>query len=523
MAPMDDRRAFLARLGEGMIVAGLGGPLAARMGFVSEDVRGADEPAVRLHFGPREELSRLLADTPPDRIVHAVVQRLQSGTTLDELVAAAALANARACGGEDYVGFHTFMALAPALQMARELPPERRALPVLKVLYRNARCIHDPVRAGTPDTLVAVSARPIATPTEIRDAVRERDLAAGESLFAGFAGRTCEVLWNAILPTVHDGVDVHRVVLAHRAYDMLGLVGEEYASTLLRQSLHYCWKFEDHAAGRFAALRSALPRLFDEHRLDDAPAVGRSVDDTWLDNASMVLSTLAPGDAAGQVAEWLAEGIDRTGICDALALAANQLVLRDAGRPREWAQPDKPPGSVHGDSIGVHACDAANAWRHMALSANHHNACASLILAAWHLALDWQESGRPFADWQPRPTTAALHDVRTTDAATLLAVLDEAVRAGDQERACAAAQRSFDLGHPHRDVLDRLLAYAVSEDGSLHAEKFYRTTTDEFVRARPRYRARQIVALARVTASEYGVPAPGIAEACEALGIAVAG
>lgn len=523
MAPLHDRRAFLARLGEGMLVAGLGGPLAARMGFVSEDVRGADEPAVRLDFGPREELARLLADTPPERIVHAAVERLRSGTTLDDLVAAAALANARACGGEDYVGFHTFMALAPALQMARELPPERRALPVLKVLHRNARCIHDPARAGSPDVLGAVAPRSAATPTAIRDAIRARDLAAGESLLAGAAGGAPEALWNALLPTVHDGVDVHRVVLAHRAYDMLGLVGEDHASTLLRQSLHYCWKFEEHAADRFAALRSALPRLFDAHRLDEAPSVGRAVDDDWLDRASAVLSTLAPADAAGQVAEWIAAGIDRTGICDALALAANQLVLRDAGRPREWAQPGKPPGSVHGDSIGVHACDAANAWRHMALSANHHNACASLILAAWHLALDWHDSGRPFADWQPRPTAEALHDVRATDAATLLAVLDESVRAGDQERACAATQRSLEIGHPHRAVLDRLLAYAVSEDGSLHAEKFYRTTTDEFARARPPHRGRQLVALARVTASEYGMPAPGIAEACAALGIAAPG
>ena len=217
----------------------------------------------------------------------------------------------------------------------------------------------------------------------------------------------------------------------------------------------------------------------------------------------------------------LAAGIDRSGIADALALAANQLVLRDAGRPKEWAQPGKPPGSVHGDSIGVHACDSANAWRHMALSANHHNACASLILAAWHQGLDWHESGRPFGDWQARPTAEVLADVRATDAAALLATIDDTIRAGDQDRACAAVQRFCDLGHPHRDVLDRLLGYAVSEDGSLHAEKYYRTATDELARARPQHRARQIVALARVTASEYGTPAPGVAEACEALGIEI--
>ena len=524
MTPVHDRRAFLARLGEGMLVAGLGGPLAVRLGLVAESTLGDEVPA-RLGFGARGELVDLLTDTPPDRIVGAIVHRLRSGTTLEDLVAAGALANARACGGEDYVGFHTFMALAPALQMSRELLPERRALPVLKVLHRNARCIHDPSRTNHGDTLVPVAAPAGDPPTasSIRDAVRDRDLARGEMLFANLAGGDPDTAWNALLPTVHDGVDVHRVVLAHRAYDMLGLVGPAHAGTLLRQSLHYCWKLEEHAAHRFASLRATLPQLFDEHRLDDLPAIGRTADDAWLERASTTLTTLAPADAAGQVAEWLAAGFDRTGISDALAIAANELVLRDAGRPKEWAQPGKPVGSVHGDSIGVHACDSANAWRHMALASNRHNAAASLVLAAWHLALDWHDSGRPFGDWARRPSAEVLRGLTTTDPDTLVAELDVAIRSGDQERACGLAQRACDLGHPHRGLLDRLLSYAVSEDGSLHAEKYYRTVTDEHARARPNHRARQLVALARVTASEFGTPAPGVAEACDLLGVAAAG
>jgi len=51
-------------------------------------------------------------------------------------VAAAALANARTFGGQDYIGYHTLMALVPAYEMALTLPEARRALPVFKVLYR---------------------------------------------------------------------------------------------------------------------------------------------------------------------------------------------------------------------------------------------------------------------------------------------------------------------------------------------------------------------------------------------------
>ena len=64
---------------------------------------------------------------------------------------------------------------------------------------------------------------------------------------------------------------------------------------------------------------------------------------------------------------------------------------------------------------------------------------------------------------------------------------------------------------------ERLLGYAVSEDGALHAEKFYWTVREEFAATRPAVRWRQTVALARVTASEFGQAAPGYAEACERL------
>ena len=77
--------------------------------------------------------------------------------------------------------------------------------------------------------------------------------------------------------------------------------------------------------------------------------------------------------------------------------------------------------------------------------------------------------------------------------------------------------RYGELGYSPRAIQDVLLKYAVSEDGALHAEKYYRTATEEFAAGRPTFRWRQLVALARVTASEYGQPAPGYAEACQLM------
>src|SRR6058998_2169742 len=121
-----------------MVVATVGYEVASDLGLAPAL---AGESA--LSFGSLEPLVCLMQETPVNRLLPALTGQLKSGTELRRLVAAAALANARTFGGEDYVGFHTMMALAPAYHMARELPPERQPLPVFKVLYRNTNRIQE--------------------------------------------------------------------------------------------------------------------------------------------------------------------------------------------------------------------------------------------------------------------------------------------------------------------------------------------------------------------------------------------
>src|SRR5262249_31617033 len=153
-----------------------------------------------------------------------------------------------------------------------------------------------------------------------------------------------------------------------------------------------------------------------------------------------------------------------------------------------------------------------NAWRNIARVSTPDNAIASLIVAAYFTA-GWSAGYLK----KPYPRPEDLEKIKAKDAATLLRDAEAAIKERDQARAAALVQRYGEQGHPHRAVFDLLLRYAVSEDGALHAEKYYRTVTEEFAAARPAFRWRQLVALARVTASEYGFPAPGYAEACRLL------
>ncbi len=520
MATERTRREFLGNVGRGMLVASVGFGTAFDMGLTPAwaDEQGGE----RLVFGDIEPLVGLMQDTSVRDIVPALIEKLRTGTDLKQLVAAAALANARTFGGEDYIGFHTLMALAPAYHMACELPEDRRALPVLKVLYRNTNRIHEHGgRASEVLHTVRPGARSAGSdPGEaLRDAVRGGNVNEAESTFAAIAAGSPDEAFNSLLVAVEDETEVHRVVLPYRAWELLDVVGREQAHTMLRQSVRYCVKSERsrrHAAETDEP-RALLPRLFDQHHLPRTSPGTKRPGDEWVASMCKTLFESSPPAAADAVASALAEGIDPADVGEAIALAANQLVLRDPGRPERWASPGKPPGSVHGDSIGVHASDAVNAWRNMARVVNPRNAAACLILAGYEVARDRQNGGDGLLKITPRPLAEVLESVKTTDPKGLLAETEAAIQANQQEIASALVHRYGGLGHDPSAVFSLLLKYAVSEDGALHAEKYYNTVREEFTTTRPAFRWRQLVALARVTASECGRPAPGMLQARELL------
>lgn len=508
------RRQFLSDVGRSMLVAGIGYSAARDLGV---GVAWADDAAAaRLSFGPQERLAALIQETPPEKILGELVGLINSGTQLQDLVGGAALANARGFGGEDYIGFHTFMALMPSLRMANAMPSERRALPVLKVLYRNSSRLHDTGKCSD-DTLHPVAAPGDApsSPTEaIRQAVHNRDNLAAELVLAGLDRNAA---WNALLPTVSELPEVHRIVLAHRAWDMANIVGMEHATSMLRQSIRYCVKSEEGRVRHGFDAAGLLAGLLDQHKLAGRSLGTKVAEDAWVRELSLVLLKADPAQGAGAIAAALAEGYSPASVSEAISLTANELTLRDEGRPEKWASDNKPIGSVHGDSIGVHASDAANAWRHIVQVSDPLNAMCSLILSGWHVSRD-ATNNPDLVDGDRRPVADELAKIAASDPQTLLSELDGAIREKNQERVCAVTGKYLDLGHSERPVFDLLLRYATSEDGALHAEKYFWTVNDEYALMRPTWRNQQIVALARVTSSEYGYPAPGYAEACGLLG-----
>ncbi len=514
MAP-STRRAFLSDVGRGMLAAGLGTSLANDLGF---STAFAAQGAESIPLGEYASLVELMRNTRAEKLQPLLAQMIQKGEVdLKKLVAAGSLANAVTFGGCDYVGFHTAMAMLPALEMSRLLSSGREPLPVLKVLYRNAQQIQN-VGGASHTELAAIHAAEHAAEEDlgiqIRDACRKPDVNLGEALLAKVGDSPLEA-FNALQPAMQDDMNVHRFVFAHRTYGLVGLLGKEYSYSLLRQCVRFCADHErmriEHKHGE-SPIRALMPKLLDQYKLVGKTLGKRDPGDAAVEALALAIYNGPRDRAAEAAAAALAEGIDPEVVGEAISLASNLYVLRQGA--------DK--GRTHGDSAGVHASDATNAWRNMARIAESKHAVSGLIVAAYHAGIQ----SAPFQT-PAYPTDEHRALVKIDDAKGLLAEAEDSIRNNDQGRATAAIQIYGDRGYGVDPVFDLMLKYAVSEDGRLHGEKYYHTVREEYRTTRQAFRWRQVVALARVTASAYGFNrddkhgfrAAGYEDACRVLGV----
>jgi hypothetical protein len=461
-----------------------------------------------------------MRSTPAAKLQPMLAEKIVKGEVdLKKLVAAGALANAVTFGGCDYVGFHTAMAMLPSLQMSSQLPDKRKPLPVLKVLYRNSAQIQGVGGASTTamhDMHPSEHAAEGDLSVQIRDACRQADVKQGEALLATVANSPIDS-FNALQMAMQDDLNVHRFVFAHRTYGLVGLLGKEYSYSILRQCIRFCANHESNRISRKqpeSPIRALVPKLLDQYKLAGKSLGKRDPGDAAVEQLATDIYNGPNHRSAEIVAAALAEGIDPEVVGEAISLASNLFVLRQGSGGDLWR--------THGDAAGVHSSDASNAWRNMARVAEARHAVTGLIVAAYHVGVQSSPFKTP-----AYPTEEHRALIKAQDGVSLLAETEDAIRHNDQPRAAAAVQIYGEHGYSVDPVFELMLKYAVSEDGRLHGEKYYHTVREEYQTTRPALRWRQVVGLARVTASAYGYNrddkqgfrAAGYEDACKLLGV----
>ena len=505
-----------------MLFLGLGPALAAEAGLRPRGFGVFREG--ELTFGELEPLVAYMQETPPEAMLPVLVGKLKQGkTSLKTLLSAGALANSRTFGGENYNGYHAFMAMIPAFEMAALLPKEKQALPLMKVLYRNATFMQDSggreyevLQEISDDQLAAIEAG--ATQPDgraVRGAMRKLDVDAAEVHFARiYREGSPQEAYDQLQTVIHDDIDVHRIVLAERVWDILRFLGPQHAHTMLRTSVRHCVDVEERRqrrGKREPSLRRVLPRLLDQYELGGGTKGQKPASEADLERLANDIFAASADDGAACMAEALAEGFDPRDLGEALTLAANKLLLHDRGRKR--GESGKPKGSVHGASVGVHASDAARAWRGVAATVSDEQVPATLIVGAYHTAGRSQRVGKDVFDYR-----SVKEDVKASDPKSLLRELDEAIRNGDQKRAVAVTECYEEANGKPQALFSTLLAHSIEPDGALHAEKYFWTTHTDFHDGHAAFRWRHAKGLARVCASQAGFEAPGLDQARELLG-----
>ena len=286
--------------------------------------------------------------------------------------------------------------------------------------------------------------------------------------------------FNALQPAVQDDINVHRFVFAHRTYGLVGLLGNEYAHTLLRQSVRQMVDFElEHKRHNHPdnPIRVLLPQLLDQYKLVGKTPGKTDPGDAAVDASGTRRSTTAhrlgppmrsrPHWPMGSIRKWSAKQFRWRRICSCC----------DKGADR-WR--------THGDSAGVHSSDATNAFRNMARNTDTKHAVSGLIVAAYHSA-----SHAPFAG-----ESYPLENIASCDQGDRCGRSAGRVRRrGQGQRSGPRCSRDSDLwreGLPGRGVFQTLIKYTISEDGRLHGEKYFHTVGEEYRTTRPAFRWRQI-------------------------------
>jgi len=501
---MNTRRDFLAAFSRGAVCASLAPTLLLRPWYRSDTA---------LQFGALEPLATWMHELDADAMQARAIEALRRGTSLETLVAAGALANAREFGGDDYEGFHCLMALIPALQMRERLPSPLAALGVLKVLHRNTRRFR--ARAALhPPVLTALEPSKPRSPAAERErflaAYRAGDVEGAEQAFVNMGARAPLELLGEVTAILFETLDVHRIVLAWRACETAQTIGAEHARTLLRQSVRYCALGERGRIDRELPpppLREKLPAWVQGAAAGHAQE--RRLSSSERDQLVQTVFGESQDRSAQAVADAIASGVALNEIGDVLSRASNRLLLHDRGH-----SPDDPRGgAIHGPSRGVHAQDAASAWRHIARSSSGDVAIAALIAGAYHTAGQSEHVGA-----EPLPYEQYIGEVEQLSALERLAYLRSAIEDKHQPRAMAATTQHLRSGGSVASLLDVFLDYALSQDGALHAEKYFHTTCENCASASSDAQVeRYLLGLARVTASEFGEEAPGQAAARAAL------
>src|SRR5438552_1055957 len=350
------RRSFLQAAALGGAAYGLGDlAFLGQLPAVRAEETKLDPKVVRLQ--PEiEPLVRLIEETPREKLLEAVGQRIRGGTPYREVLAALLLAGVRNVQPRPSVGFkfHAVLVVNSAHLASISSPDEHRWLPIFWALdYFKGQQAADE-REGNW-TMGPVDESRVPSPHRalqaFTDAMDSWDEAAADAAVAGLA-RTAganELFEIFARYGCRDFRSIgHKAIYVSNAWRTLNTVGWQYAEPVLR-SLAYA------LLAREGANNPAESDLDADRPGRKNAALSQKFRDDWqsgkIDSQAThdLLAGIHDGDGDGlcnQVVETINRGVSPQSVWDALLVGAGELLMRQPG------------------IVGIHTLTSTNAMRY---------------------------------------------------------------------------------------------------------------------------------------------------------------
>jgi hypothetical protein len=287
-----------------------------------------------------EPLVRLIEETPRDRLLEEVADRINKGLSYREVLAALLLAGVKNVAPRPSVGFkfHTVLVVNSAHLASLASPAEHRWLPIFWALdYYKSAAAQDEREVNWTMGAVDESAVPLAHKAKAAfiAAMDNWDEWAADAAIAGLA-RTAgmnEIYELFFRYGMRDFRSIgHKAIYVANSFRTLQCIGWQHAEPVLRS---LAFALLAHEGGNPAKRDDGADRPFRQNselskKLGSDWQVGK-LDKSATDELLETFRTASSNEACEQVVKLIAKGAAPQSLWDALQVASGELLMRQPG------------------------------------------------------------------------------------------------------------------------------------------------------------------------------------------------